>query len=175
MVASVAHRFLPLDRDLRRHQHALAKALIIPNKASSRPALRHASDTQGYPSLIDKKPYGERHTEEMTKLEATGEYTERRSIAWRNGGKLRGGNIPRCGVAGVQSTDDEESGDDEDDDGERKDGIVRILSPVTAAEIQAVEKERKAKNILLMAIPKEHMRRFHEKMNAQRDLGSHQN
>ncbi|GJT42205.1 hypothetical protein Tco_0950920 [Tanacetum coccineum] len=43
----------------------------------------------------------------------------------------------------------------------RKDGIVRILSPVTAAEIQVVEKERKAKNILLMAIPKEHMRRFH--------------
>ncbi|GKC85761.1 putative RNA-directed DNA polymerase, eukaryota, reverse transcriptase zinc-binding domain protein [Tanacetum coccineum] len=43
----------------------------------------------------------------------------------------------------------------------RKDGIVRLLSPVTAAELQAVEKERKAKNILLMAIPKEHMRRFH--------------
>ncbi|GKB91994.1 RNA-directed DNA polymerase, eukaryota, reverse transcriptase zinc-binding domain protein [Tanacetum coccineum] len=42
-----------------------------------------------------------------------------------------------------------------------KDGIVRILSQVTAAEIQAVEKERKAKNILLMAILKEHMRRFH--------------
>ncbi|GJW14772.1 putative ribonuclease H-like domain-containing protein [Tanacetum coccineum] len=41
-----------------------------------------------------------------------------------------------------------------------KDGVVRVLSPVTAAEIQAVEKERKAKNILLMAIPKEHMRRF---------------
>ncbi|GJU44687.1 retrotransposon protein, putative, ty1-copia subclass [Tanacetum coccineum] len=40
-----------------------------------------------------------------------------------------------------------------------KDGIVRVLSPVTAAEIQAVEKERKAKNILLMAIPKEHMER----------------
>ncbi|GKG02623.1 hypothetical protein Tco_0310259, partial [Tanacetum coccineum] len=33
----------------------------------------------------------------------------------------------------------------------RKDGIVRILSPVTTAEIQAIEKERKAKNILLMA------------------------
>ncbi|GJY64855.1 hypothetical protein Tco_0466315 [Tanacetum coccineum] len=32
---------------------------------------------------------------------------------------------------------------------------------LTAAEIQVVEKERKAKNILLMAIPKEHMRRFH--------------
>ncbi|GJY08370.1 hypothetical protein Tco_0375424, partial [Tanacetum coccineum] len=42
-----------------------------------------------------------------------------------------------------------------------KDGIVRVLLPVTAAEIQAVEKERKAKNILLMAILKEHMRRFH--------------
>ncbi|GJU85298.1 ribonuclease H-like domain-containing protein [Tanacetum coccineum] len=38
---------------------------------------------------------------------------------------------------------------------------VRILITITAAEIQAVEKERKAKNILLMAIPKEHMRRFH--------------
>ncbi|GKA59580.1 hypothetical protein Tco_0758893, partial [Tanacetum coccineum] len=36
-----------------------------------------------------------------------------------------------------------------------------VLSPVSAAEIQAVEKERKAKNILLMAIPKDHMRRFH--------------
>ncbi|GKF28113.1 hypothetical protein Tco_0094455, partial [Tanacetum coccineum] len=42
-----------------------------------------------------------------------------------------------------------------------KDGVVRVLSPVFAAEIQAVEKERKDKNILLMAIPKEHMRRFH--------------
>ncbi|GJS90341.1 hypothetical protein Tco_0772977 [Tanacetum coccineum] len=42
-----------------------------------------------------------------------------------------------------------------------KDGIVRVLSPVTAAEIQAVEKKEKAKNILPMAIPKEHMRRFH--------------
>ncbi|GJU10515.1 retrovirus-related pol polyprotein from transposon TNT 1-94 [Tanacetum coccineum] len=44
---------------------------------------------------------------------------------------------------------------------DNEDGIVRILSPVTAAEIQVVEKERKAKNILLMAIPKEHMRRFY--------------
>ncbi|GKA21818.1 hypothetical protein Tco_0707780 [Tanacetum coccineum] len=42
-----------------------------------------------------------------------------------------------------------------------KDGIVRILSLVTAAEIQAIEKERKTKNILLMAIPKEYIRRFH--------------
>ncbi|GJZ23042.1 putative ribonuclease H-like domain-containing protein [Tanacetum coccineum] len=43
----------------------------------------------------------------------------------------------------------------------RKDGVVRILPPVSAAEIHAVEKERKARTILLMAIPKEHLRRFH--------------
>ncbi|GKA39563.1 hypothetical protein Tco_0732114 [Tanacetum coccineum] len=43
----------------------------------------------------------------------------------------------------------------------RKDGVVRILPPVSPAEIHAVEKERKARTILLMAIPKEHLRRFH--------------
>ncbi|GKD70992.1 ribonuclease H-like domain-containing protein, partial [Tanacetum coccineum] len=42
-----------------------------------------------------------------------------------------------------------------------KDGVVRILPPVSAAEIHDVEKERKARTILLMAIPKEHLRRFH--------------
>ncbi|GKA35058.1 putative ribonuclease H-like domain-containing protein [Tanacetum coccineum] len=42
-----------------------------------------------------------------------------------------------------------------------KDSVVRIFPPVSAAEIRAVEKERKARTILLMAIPKEHMRRFH--------------
>ncbi|GJR45401.1 hypothetical protein Tco_1313504 [Tanacetum coccineum] len=42
-----------------------------------------------------------------------------------------------------------------------KDDVIRILPLVTDAEIQAIEKERKAKNILLMAIPNEHMRRFH--------------
>ncbi|GJY16719.1 putative ribonuclease H-like domain-containing protein [Tanacetum coccineum] len=42
-----------------------------------------------------------------------------------------------------------------------KDGVVRILPPVSPAEIHAVEKERKARTILLMAIPKEHLRRFH--------------
>ncbi|GJR50344.1 hypothetical protein Tco_1400865 [Tanacetum coccineum] len=36
-----------------------------------------------------------------------------------------------------------------------KDGVVRILPPVSAAEIHAVEKERKARTIL------EHLRRFH--------------
>ncbi|GKB68216.1 hypothetical protein Tco_0929628 [Tanacetum coccineum] len=38
---------------------------------------------------------------------------------------------------------------------------LRVLPPVSAAEIHAVEKERKARTILLMAIPKEHLRRFH--------------
>ncbi|GJW05804.1 putative ribonuclease H-like domain-containing protein [Tanacetum coccineum] len=42
-----------------------------------------------------------------------------------------------------------------------KDGVVKILPPVSPAEIHAVEKERKARTILLMAIPKEHLRRFH--------------
>ncbi|GJZ89886.1 hypothetical protein Tco_0661813 [Tanacetum coccineum] len=42
-----------------------------------------------------------------------------------------------------------------------KDGDVRVLPPVSAAEIHAVEKERKARTILLMAIPKDHLRRFH--------------
>ncbi|GKB08420.1 hypothetical protein Tco_0836704 [Tanacetum coccineum] len=45
----------------------------------------------------------------------------------------------------------------------RKDGVVRILPPVSAAEIHVVEKERKARTILLMAIPRKHSRkrRFH--------------
>ncbi|GKE10428.1 hypothetical protein Tco_1413979 [Tanacetum coccineum] len=35
-----------------------------------------------------------------------------------------------------------------------KDGVVRILPPVSAVEIHVVEKERKARTILLMAIPR---------------------
>ncbi|GJZ43064.1 ribonuclease H-like domain-containing protein, partial [Tanacetum coccineum] len=42
-----------------------------------------------------------------------------------------------------------------------KDGVVRILPPVSATEIHVVEKERKARTILLIVIPKEHLRRFH--------------
>ncbi|GJY40384.1 hypothetical protein Tco_0427654 [Tanacetum coccineum] len=42
-----------------------------------------------------------------------------------------------------------------------KDGVVRVLPPVSAAEIHAVEKERKARTILIMAIPKDHLRRFY--------------
>ncbi|GJY33149.1 hypothetical protein Tco_0417618 [Tanacetum coccineum] len=55
-----------------------------------------------------------------------------------------------------------------------KDGVVRILPPVSAAEIHAVEKERKVRTILIMAIPKEHLRRFHELDRFKRNLGSHE-
>ncbi|GJU37784.1 hypothetical protein Tco_1186138 [Tanacetum coccineum] len=41
-----------------------------------------------------------------------------------------------------------------------KRNLVLLITNCDTAEIQVVEKERKAKNILLMAIPKEHMRRF---------------
>ncbi|GKD00679.1 hypothetical protein Tco_1170953 [Tanacetum coccineum] len=42
-----------------------------------------------------------------------------------------------------------------------KDRVIRVLPPVSTAEIHAAEKERKARNILLMALPKDHLRRFH--------------
>ncbi|GJS53277.1 hypothetical protein Tco_0626639 [Tanacetum coccineum] len=44
---------------------------------------------------------------------------------------------------------------------EEYDGVIRVLPPVFAAEIHVVEKEKKARTIILMAIPKEHLRRFH--------------
>ncbi|GJT42065.1 putative ribonuclease H-like domain-containing protein, partial [Tanacetum coccineum] len=51
-----------------------------------------------------------------------------------------------------------------------KDGVIRVLLPISAAEIHAVEKERKARTILLMAIPKAHLRRFHGMDNAKEIL-----
>ncbi|GJR42888.1 retrovirus-related pol polyprotein from transposon TNT 1-94, partial [Tanacetum coccineum] len=51
-----------------------------------------------------------------------------------------------------------------------KDCVIRVLPPVSAAEIHAVEKERKARTILLMAIPKEHLRRFHGMDDAKENL-----
>ena len=38
-----------------------------------------------------------------------------------------------------------------------KDGAIKILPPISAAEIQAVEKKKKARTILLMAILKDHL------------------
>ncbi|GJW59688.1 hypothetical protein Tco_0109023 [Tanacetum coccineum] len=42
-----------------------------------------------------------------------------------------------------------------------KDGVYRILPPTTQEEQFADEKERKARTLLLMAVPKDHLRRFH--------------
>ncbi|GJZ21711.1 hypothetical protein Tco_0558750 [Tanacetum coccineum] len=47
------------------------------------------------------------------------------------------------------------------EDASDNDGVVRVLLPVSVAEIHAVKKERKARTNLLMAIPKEHLKRFH--------------
>ncbi|GKG31119.1 hypothetical protein Tco_0423607, partial [Tanacetum coccineum] len=42
-----------------------------------------------------------------------------------------------------------------------KDGVYRVLPPTTQEEQVADEKERKARTLLLMAAPKDHLRRFH--------------
>ncbi|GJS18667.1 hypothetical protein Tco_0413139 [Tanacetum coccineum] len=42
-----------------------------------------------------------------------------------------------------------------------KDGVYRVLPSTTQEEQFAEEKERKARTLLLMAIPKDHLRRFH--------------
>ncbi|GJS49808.1 hypothetical protein Tco_0599929 [Tanacetum coccineum] len=41
------------------------------------------------------------------------------------------------------------------------DGVYRVLPPTTQEEQVADEKERKARTLLLMAVPKDHLRRFH--------------
>ena len=40
------------------------------------------------------------------------------------------------------------------------------MPPVSAEEIRAVEKEKKARTLLLMSIPKEHLQRFHGILDA---------
>ncbi|GJU51209.1 hypothetical protein Tco_1220764, partial [Tanacetum coccineum] len=42
-----------------------------------------------------------------------------------------------------------------------KDGVYRVLPSATQEEQIADEKERKARTLLLMAVPKDHLRRFH--------------
>ncbi|GJW44452.1 putative ribonuclease H-like domain-containing protein [Tanacetum coccineum] len=42
-----------------------------------------------------------------------------------------------------------------------KDGVYRVLPPTTQEEEFADEKKRKARTLLLMAVPKDHLRRFH--------------
>ncbi|GJZ29648.1 hypothetical protein Tco_0574295 [Tanacetum coccineum] len=45
-------------------------------------------------------------------------------------------------------------------------GVIKVLPPKTAEEILAREKERKARTTLLMAIPEDHLARFHRITNA---------
>ncbi|GJS43362.1 hypothetical protein Tco_0568405 [Tanacetum coccineum] len=55
----------------------------------------------------------------------------------------------------------------------RKDGVIRVLPPVSATEIHVVEKERKARTILLMAIivkPKEHLEDIHRNRTMQKKI-----
>ncbi|GJR06549.1 hypothetical protein Tco_0529533 [Tanacetum coccineum] len=80
---------------------------------------------------------------------------------------------PANDVFSQRLSDDEASYDEDASDNEGgngnskkristgKDGVVRVLPPVSAAEIHVVEQERKARTILLMAIPKEHLRIFY--------------
>ncbi|GJT00688.1 hypothetical protein Tco_0821857 [Tanacetum coccineum] len=52
-----------------------------------------------------------------------------------------------------------------------KDGVYRVLPPTTQAEQVADEKERKARTLLLMAVPKDHLRRFMLWMMSKEILG----
>ncbi|GJV88859.1 hypothetical protein Tco_1532797 [Tanacetum coccineum] len=49
-----------------------------------------------------------------------------------------------------------------------KDGVYMVLPPTTQEEQFADEKERKARTLLLMAVPKDHLRRFHAWMMPKR-------
>ncbi|GKB08463.1 hypothetical protein Tco_0836747 [Tanacetum coccineum] len=50
------------------------------------------------------------------------------------------------------------------------DGVIRVLPPRTAEETLARERERKARTILLMALPEDHLAKFH-KMTDAKDIG----
>ncbi|GJR67407.1 hypothetical protein Tco_0013472 [Tanacetum coccineum] len=51
---------------------------------------------------------------------------------------------------------------------------IKVLPPRTAEEIVARERERKARTALLMALPEDHLAKFH-KMMMKRNVGCHQN
>ncbi|GKC90707.1 hypothetical protein Tco_1151356, partial [Tanacetum coccineum] len=46
------------------------------------------------------------------------------------------------------------------------DGVIRVLPPRTAEETLARERERKARTILLMALPEDHLAKFHKMTDA---------
>ncbi|GJS41814.1 hypothetical protein Tco_0566857 [Tanacetum coccineum] len=45
-------------------------------------------------------------------------------------------------------------------------GVIKVLPPKTAEEILARERERKARTTLLMALPKDHLAKFHKMIDA---------
>nr|GEV35765.1 ribonuclease H-like domain-containing protein [Tanacetum cinerariifolium] len=45
-------------------------------------------------------------------------------------------------------------------------GIIKVLAPKTAKEVMARERERKARNTLLMALPEDHLAKFHKMADA---------
>ncbi|GKC30168.1 hypothetical protein Tco_1037462, partial [Tanacetum coccineum] len=45
-------------------------------------------------------------------------------------------------------------------------GQIKVLPPRTAEEIVARERERKARTTLLMALPEDHLAKFHKMTNA---------
>ncbi|GJZ25602.1 hypothetical protein Tco_0569855, partial [Tanacetum coccineum] len=45
-------------------------------------------------------------------------------------------------------------------------GVIKVLPPKTAEEILARERERKARTTLLMALPEDHLAKFHKMTDA---------
>ncbi|GJZ01143.1 hypothetical protein Tco_0519104 [Tanacetum coccineum] len=45
-------------------------------------------------------------------------------------------------------------------------GVIKVLPPNTAEEILARERERKARTTLLMALPEDHLAKFHKMTDA---------
>nr|GEZ72785.1 ribonuclease H-like domain-containing protein [Tanacetum cinerariifolium] len=43
-----------------------------------------------------------------------------------------------------------------------RNGMIKVLPPKTAKEVMARERERKARTILLMALPEDHLAKFHK-------------
>ncbi|GKC35907.1 hypothetical protein Tco_1048291 [Tanacetum coccineum] len=50
--------------------------------------------------------------------------------------------------------------------GEYTQGQIKVLPPRSAEEILARERERKARNTLLMALPEDHLAKFHKMTDA---------
>nr|GFC32592.1 ribonuclease H-like domain-containing protein [Tanacetum cinerariifolium] len=47
-------------------------------------------------------------------------------------------------------------------------GMIKVLPPKTAEEVMAIERERKERTTLLMALPEDHLAKFHKMADAKR-------